>query len=175
GIKLHTQIVLMPDINDGIHLERSIADLLQFYPDVLSVSIVPVGLTDHRKGLTSLKTVDADYAQRTIEHISPIQQRNLDNYGSPFCFLGDEFYILAEHSIPPRSHYGDFPLVENGVGMVRTFLDEFAVAISKKWKPQRLSVRGTVVTGRIFYPTLKGCLDQINSKFNVDLRCLPTE
>ena len=175
GIKLHTQIVLMPDINDGIHLERSIADLLQFYPDVLSVSIVPVGLTDHREGLTSLKTVDADYAQRTIEHISPIQQRNLDNYGSPFCFLGDEFYILAQHSIPPRSHYGDFPLVENGVGMVRTFLDEFAVAISKKWKPQRLSVRGTVVTGRIFYPTLKGCLDQINSKFNVDLRCLPTE
>ena len=173
GIKLHTQIVLMPGINDGIHLERSIADLLQFYPNVLTVSIVPVGLTDHRKGLAKLKPVDADYARRTIEHVSAIQQRNLRTYGTPFCFLGDEFYVLAEHPIPARPHYGDFPLVENGVGMVRTFLDEFAVATSKKWKHPGVSIRGTVVTGKIFYPTLKGCLDQINSKFNVDLQCLP--
>ncbi len=176
GIKVHTQIVLMPDINDGIHLERSIADLVHFYPSVLTVSIVPVGLTDHRKGLPKLRPVDLDYARRTIEHVSAIQQQNLGTYGTPFCFLGDEFYILAEHPIPPRSHYGEFPLVENGVGMVRTFLDEFALALGKKWKHnRRVSVRGTVVTGRIFYPTLKGCVDQINSKLKVDLQCLPAE
>src|SRR5438093_1957089 len=68
GIQLHTQIVLMPGINDGTHLERSVADLLHFYPKVLSVSIVPVGLTEHRKGLPQLKPVDIEYARQTISH-----------------------------------------------------------------------------------------------------------
>src|SRR5262245_51400615 len=70
GIKLHTQIVLMPGINDGAHLEHSLSDLLAFYPDVLSVSIVPVGLTDHRKGLPQLKPVDPEYALQTINQVT---------------------------------------------------------------------------------------------------------
>jgi putative radical SAM enzyme (TIGR03279 family) len=93
GIQLHTQIVLMPGINDGTHLERSITDLLHFYPNVLTVSIVPVGLTDHRKGLPQLKPVDGHYARATIDHVSKIQQQNLKTYSTPFCFLGDEFYF----------------------------------------------------------------------------------
>jgi putative radical SAM enzyme (TIGR03279 family) len=175
GIKLHTQIVLIPEINDGIHLERSVNDLLRFYPDVLTLSIVPVGLTDHRKGLPLLKPVDAKYARKTIEQVSRIQERNLKTYNTPFCFLGDEFYIMGERPIPPRSHYGDFPLVENGVGMIRTFLDEFAVAVRKKWKRPSRAIKGTVTTGRIFYPTLQRCIDRINSKFGVELKCLPAD
>jgi putative radical SAM enzyme (TIGR03279 family) len=175
GIKLHTQIVLIPGINDGIHLERSVSDLLQFYPDVLTVSIVPVGLTDHRQGLPRLKPVDAEYARKTIEHVSRIQEHNLKTRNTPFCFLGDEFYIMGERPIPPRSHYGDFPLVENGVGMIRTFLDEFAVAVRKKWKRHSRAIKGTVITGRIFYPTLQGCIDRMNSKFGIELKCLPAD
>ncbi len=175
GVKLHTQIVLMPEINDGIHLERSIEDLLQLYPGVSTLSIVPVGLTDHRKGLPQLKPVDRDYARRTIEHVSEIQQRNLKTLGTPFCLLGDEFYIMAEQPMPPRSHYGDFPLVENGVGMVRTFLDEFTAAMRRKWKRGSQRVRGTVVTGKIFYSALQMCLGQMNARFHLDLKCLPVE
>jgi putative radical SAM enzyme (TIGR03279 family) len=176
GIKLHTQIVLMPGINDGVHLERSLSDLLEFYPDVMSVSIVPVGLTDHRKGLPQLKPVDVVYARQTIEAVSKIQRRHIEKVGVPFCFLGDEFYIMAGHPIPPRSHYGDFPLVENGVGMVRNFMDEFAAAMRKRWvRSIRRTLCGTVVTGRIFFPILQESVDRMNEKFQLDLRCLPVD
>ena len=175
GIQLHTQIVLMPGINDATHLERSINDLLHFYPNVLTVSIVPVGLTDHRKGLPQLKPVDAHYARATIDHVSKIQQRNLRTHGTPFCFLGDEFYILADRPIPPRSHYGDFPLVENGVGMIRNFLDEFRRAMRKKWTQRTSDIRGTVVTGRIFYPALRSSVQEMNTKFSIDLKCLAVD
>ena len=175
GIKLHTQVVLIPGINDGAHLERTLNDLIQFYPNVMSVSIVPLGLTDHRKGLTLLKPVDAEYARNTIEHVHPIQERNRMKYETPFCFLGDEFYILAGHPLPPRSHYGDFPLVENGVGMVRNFLGEFTVALGKPRKPTLRRRRGTVVTGRVFHPILEKCVDKINLRFGLDLKCFPVE
>ena len=176
GIKLHTQVVLIPGINDELNLERTLGDLRQFYPSVMSVSIVPVGLTDHRKGLPQLRPVDAAYAADAIAHVAEIQQKNSRDIGAPFCFLGDEFYIKAGHPIPPRSHYGDFPLVENGVGMVRHFLDEFAEAMSLEWRrPRGLPVRATVVTGVIFYPILKECVDQMNARFQLDLRCLPVE
>jgi len=175
GIKLHTQIVLMPGINDGANLERSLSDLVQLYPNVMSVSIVPVGLTDHRKGLPQLRPVDADYARTTIQHVSQLQRRHMEQTGVPFCFLGDEFYILAGHPIPPRSHYGDFPLVENGVGMIRNFLDEFASAIKKRRRQPNHSVRGTIVTGRIFHPILNDSIQQMNDKMNLDLRCLAAD
>ncbi len=175
GIQLHTQIVLIPGINDGTHLRRSLKDLLPLYPNVMSVAIVPVGLTDHRKGLTHLEPVTPEYARATIAQLSYLQEENRAKIGTPFCFLGDEFYILAGQPIPPRSHYGDFPLVENGVGMIRSFLDEFATALKKKRRPPARTVRATIVTGEIFYPTLQDSIDQINSKFGFDLRCLPVE
>lgn len=176
GIRLHTQIVLMPGINDEEHLERSLGDLLQFYPNVMSVSIVPVGLTEHRKGLPQLKPVDAAYACQAIEHVSALQSQHIEKVGVPFCFLGDEFYIMAGQPIPPRSHYGDFPLVENGVGMVRNFLDEFALSMRKRWKRTTSSaIRGTVVTGRIFYPILKESIEQMNARFQTVLKCLPVD
>ena len=175
GIKLHTQIVLMPGINDGTNLERSLRDLLQFHPNVMSVSIVPLGLTDHRKGLPQLRAVDANYARETIDHVSRLQRQHAQTIGVPFCFLGDEFYIMAGHPIPPRSHYGDFPLVENGVGMIRNFMDEFASAIQKRHRRPKHMVRGTVVTGRIFHPILKDSVDQMNAKLKLELRCVPAD
>jgi len=175
GIKLHTQIVLMPGINDGHHLERTISDLLAFHPSVLSVSIVPVGLTSHRKGLPQLQSVDSEYAQETIRKVSVFQETNQRNIGTAFCFLGDEFYILAGQEIPPRSHYGDFPLVENGVGMVRSFMDDFETAMRRRWRTAGRQVSGTVVTGKIFYPILARSVVQMNDKFRLDLRCVPVE
>jgi putative radical SAM enzyme (TIGR03279 family) len=165
----------MPGINDGTNLERSLSDLVEFYPNVMSVSIVPLGLTDHRKGLPQLKPVDTDYARATIEHVGRLQQQHIARIGVPFCFLGDEFYIMAGHPIPPRSHYGDFPLVENGVGMIRNFMDEFSAAIKKRRKQPEQAIRGTVVTGRIFHPILKDSIDQMNAKLNLELKCLPAD
>ena len=171
GIRLHTQIVLMPGINDGAHLERSIRDLLSFHPQVMTLSIVPVGLTNHRRGLPRLTPVDADYARKTISHVSAIQERIRESHPTPFCFLGDEFYIMASQAIPPRTHYGDFPLVENGVGMVRTFLDEFHREMENRWEPAVAPIRGTVATGRIFHPILRDCVERMNRVLGTELRC----
>ena len=168
GIQLHCQVVLCPGLNDGVHLDRTIADLLVFHPSVASLAVVPVGLTDHRKNLPVLRPFTPDYARQLIAHLRPTQLKLKRRIGTPFAFLGDEIYIMAGAEIPAASHYSDFPQIENGVGMVRTFLTQFAAAV-----PTRPAggVRGTVCTGKIFYPYLKGSVDRLG----MDLKTVAVE
>jgi putative radical SAM enzyme (TIGR03279 family) len=168
GIQLHCQVVLCPDLNDGAHLERTIEDLVRFHPQVASLAIVPVGLTDHRNNLPVLRPFDPDYARELIAHITPAQRKLKRKIGTPFAYLGDEIYIMAGAEIPPTSHYSDFPQIENGVGMVRTFLTQFAAAL--RTKPTGRA-RGTVCTGKIFHPYLKGCVDRLD----MDLKTVAVE
>ena len=160
GIQLHCQVVLCPGLNDGRHLDRTIEDLSRRYPSVQSVAVVPVGLTDHRENLPKLDPVTPEYAARTIDHVSAIQQRFEAERQTPFVFLGDEFYILAGRSIPAGDHYREFPQIENGVGMVRTFLDQFDNAMEDFEAPSD-GLRGTVCTGRLFVPYLKASVDRL--------------
>jgi putative radical SAM enzyme (TIGR03279 family) len=168
GIQLHCQVVLCPGLNDGVHLERTIEDLLKFHPDVASLAIVPVGLTDHRKNLPELAPFTPDYARDLIGRITPIQRKLKRQIGTPFAFLGDEIYIMAGHELPPSSHYSDFPQIENGVGMVRTFLTQFNSALRKKPTGR---ARGTVCTGKVFYPYLKECVNRLG----MDLKTIAVE
>ena len=168
GIQMHGQVVLCPGLNDGIHLERTIDDLLKLYPNVASVAVVPVGLTDHRQNLPLLRPFTPEYALDLIRHVTPIQRKLKREIGTPFAFLGDEIYIMAQAEIPPATHYADFPQMENGVGMVRTFLTQFSAAI--RMKPAG-TVRATICTGRVFYPYLKDCVDRLG----MDLKTVPVE
>ncbi len=168
GIQLHCQVVLCPDLNDGSHLERTIDDLLRFHPRAASLAIVPVGLTDHRKNLPVLRPFSPEYARELIAHVTPIQRKLKRRIGTPFAWLGDEIYIMAGARIPPTSHYSDFPQIENGVGMVRTFLTQFAAALRAK---PRGRARGTVCTGKIFHPYLKECVDRLD----MDLKTVAVE
>jgi putative radical SAM enzyme (TIGR03279 family) len=156
GIQMHGQVVLCPKLNDGEHLERTIDDLLKFHPNVASLAIVPVGLTDHRKNLPLLQPFTPEYARELIAHVTPLQKKLKRQIGTPFAFLGDEIYIMAGAKLPPSSHYSDFPQMENGVGMVRTFLTQFSAAMRTKPKS---NVRATICTGKVFYPYLKECVD----------------
>jgi putative radical SAM enzyme (TIGR03279 family) len=122
GITLHGQVVLCPGWNDGAHLERTIADMAERFPGVASLAIVPLGLTDHRKNLPQLTPFSPEIARSTIAQIAPIQAKFKKRIGTPFVYLGDEIYIMAGAELPPSSHYRDFPEIEIGVGMVRTFL-----------------------------------------------------
>ncbi len=178
GIFLHCQVVLCPGLNDGAHLERTIEDLSRRYPSVQSVAVVPVGLTDHRENLPTLDPVTPDYARGTIGHVEPIQQRFKQDRGSPFVFLGDEFYILAGQPIPDGDHYEEFPQIENGVGMVRTFLDEFENSVSRfdggaldKAALKGAVSKGTLCTGRLFQPYLAECV----ARLGMDLKTLAVE
>ncbi|HVQ64506.1 MAG TPA: DUF512 domain-containing protein [Terriglobia bacterium] len=169
GITVHGQVVLCPDWNDGEHLERTVADMAKLYPGVGSLAVVPVGLTSHRKNLPILKAFTPAIARQTITHVSAIQRKLKKKLGTPFVFLGDEIYIMATEPLPPMSHYRDFPQIENGVGMVRTFLKQFDTATRKKVSPGRQ--RGTVCTGKVFYPYLKESVQRLG----MDLKVVPVE
>jgi putative radical SAM enzyme (TIGR03279 family) len=171
GIQMHGQVVLCPGLNDGTHLERTIDDLLKVYPSMASLAIVPVGLTDHRKNLPELRPFTPEYARELIAHVTPIQRKLKRQYGTPFAYLGDEIYIMAGAKIPPSSHYAEFPQMENGVGMVRTFLTQFSAALARRSPALSPGARGTICTGKVFYPYLKQCVDRLG----MDLKTVAVE
>jgi putative radical SAM enzyme (TIGR03279 family) len=150
-IEMHTQIVLCPGINDGAYLEKSVEELSSFYPWVKSLAIVPVGLTRFRKGLPELKPVDKSYSKKLIKQVGKWQSEFRKKYKSNFVYAADEFYLLAELDIPPAKYYDEFYQIENGVGLVRKFLDDFKR--KEKLLPKSLEHKSslTLVTGKLAY------------------------
>lgn len=126
GIQVHTQIVLCPGFNDGDELLKTINDLAGYYPSVQSVGIVPVGLTGHRDDLPSLRSLSPDEADWLIEQAKEWQQKYRARWGTGFVYLADEFYIKANQPVPSSDYYDDYCQIENGIGLIRIFLDEFA-------------------------------------------------
>lgn len=128
-LEMNTQIVLCPGYNDGNELERTISDLSEFYPQVNSVSVVPVGLTNHRDKLARLAPVTSRDALDAIEIIEKRQKSNLEELGVAFTYAADELYVIAEKDVPPAIMYDGFDQLENGVGLIRLFLDDLVLAI----------------------------------------------
>ena len=171
GIEIHAQVVLCPKINDGEILRRTIHDLAKLYPHVSSVAIVPLGLTRYLND-PRLTPVTADFCRRTIREVSLIQKDLHSQLGTNFAFLGDEIYLRAGHSVPARKHYGDLPQIEDGVGMVRSFVSEFESIMRKLDRrrpanPEQLF--GTIMTGTLFAPVLQKKMAQLNEKFGTRL------
>lgn len=125
GIEVNCQIVLCRGINDGKELENTLGDLSALRPPIRSISVVPVGLTRHRKGLKPLEPFDGEAAGEVIGQIERWQRRLLKNAGSRLVYPADEFYILAGLDIPHHEVYEDFPQIENGVGLLALFRQEF--------------------------------------------------
>ena len=125
GIRMNGQIVLCKGLNDGEELERSIRELTKYIPHLESVSVVPVGLTRYREGLYPLEAFEKEDALKVIELISDWQDRIYKAHGTHFIHCGDEFYCLAGKEVPEADTYDGYLQYENGVGMIRSFLDEF--------------------------------------------------
>ena len=123
GIEMHCQIVVCPGINDGTVLHRTIHDLRRRYPRILSVAVVPVGLTKHREGLYHLQAVDKYMAQAIIELVEGLHGQYRAETDDGFVYCSDELYIRAGADIPEAEYYDEYPQIENGVGMVRDFID----------------------------------------------------
>ncbi|UCE20339.1 MAG: DUF512 domain-containing protein [Gemmatimonadota bacterium] len=149
NIELHTQIVLCPGLNDGRHLEKTIKDLMMFYPHVRSVAIVPVGLTRHRKNLHHLQGVDSQYARKFVNCFQPWQEVFRRTIGETFLHFGDEFYLLADINIPETMWYDDFPQIENGVGMVRQLFNTFLERKDELPREIEMPMKATIVTGKL--------------------------
>jgi putative radical SAM enzyme (TIGR03279 family) len=171
GIEIQAQVVLCPNINDGEVLRSTIYDLAKFHPRVRSVAIVPLGLTRY---LTDprLTPVTPEFCRRTIREVSAIQRDLRARLGSTFAFLGDEIYLRAGTPIPGRKHYGDYPQIEDGIGMVRSFANEFETLLRRmthRPPAPRDRLFGTIMTGTIFAPVLRKMIARLNERFGTQL------
>ena len=171
GIEIHAQVVLCPGINDGHILRKTIADLAAEYPRITSVAIVPLGLTRYNTD-ARLTAVTPDFCRRIISEITDIQSDLRRRLGTTFAFLGDEIYLRAGREVPSRSHYGDYPQIEDGIGMVRSFTNEFASMLKRLTRSpltQPAKLRGTLLTGTLFAPVLKPLIEKVNKRFGTQL------
>lgn len=157
-IRLHLQIVLCHEINDGEELAKTIKDLQKFYPYVASIAVVPVGLTKHKN--MQIRPFEKAGALKVIDTAKQARDRFKKRHGDPLIHLADEFYIKAEHPFPPLKDYSDLPQIENGVGLVPSFLHASRkLKLPKKIEPQKVAV----YTGSSFMPYLEEFSKRLNT------------
>ena len=166
-IIMHTQVVLCPELNDGEELQRTVADLAALFPAVQSLAIVPLGLTAHRRKLPQLTPVDTEYARQFIVEWQPQSETLRKKLRQPFLFLADEFFLKAKQPFPPLKEYGDFPQLENGVGMVPLFMKEAAQVLRRATGGDKF--HATVVTGVSSFPFVSEFLDKLGEKTGLNL------
>jgi putative radical SAM enzyme (TIGR03279 family) len=174
GIEVHAQVVLCPKINDGDVLMKTIDDLAAEYPRITSVAIVPLGLTRYNTD-SRLHPVTSEFCQTVIDQLKPMQEKLYSRFGTNFALLGDEVYLKARRPIPSRSHYGSYPQIEDGVGMVRSFHEEFARLLRRLSRNASAlkKTSGTLFTGTLFAPILEDAISRLNSRFGTNLFVSP--
>lgn len=131
-LQIHAQVVVCPGINDGVILEKTLADLAQFHqadvPAVASVAVVPVGLTRFRPADDDLKPVKPMDAVQVIAQVQHLQTQYQQAFGTTFAWLADEWFLIAGQDVPSAHHYENYPQIDNGVGSIRQFLQQFEQA-----------------------------------------------
>jgi putative radical SAM enzyme (TIGR03279 family) len=173
-IQIHAQVVLCPGYNDGAHLEQTVNELAALHPEargtyggVLSLAVVPIGVTQFRERLAPVTTVDPAYAGELLDWAEAHRQQFRRRLGSRFLFLSDEFYLNAGREVPPRGHYEGFPQLEDGVGLVRLFLDDLAKVERRLPKSIPSPQSFTLVTGEIAAPLLRRLADVMSQVENL--------
>ena len=177
GIEIHAQVVLCPGINDGEILRRTINDLAADYPRITSVAIVPLALTRYNTD-ERLTPVTPEFCRNVISEVTKLQKELRVRLGTTFAFLGDEIYLRAGHDIPGRSHYGNYPQIEDGIGMVRAFESEFAKQLKRMARrPPAASpnLKGTILTGTMFAPILQELIGELNAQRGTQIEVVGVE
>src|SRR5258707_2545189 len=180
GITCHTQLVILPTINDGPQLERSVRDLTELRPLVESISVVPIGLTKYNNmikvgELPPLRHFARDEANAVIDQVEEYQRRfeAESSNGYPFVYLSDEWYYLTERDFPPASHYGAYAQIENGVGMTRYLIEQWKAGqrrLPRKMPTQR---KVTLVTSTMARPVIEGFAGDLRGIPNLEVQVLP--
>ncbi len=168
GIEVHTQLVLLPGLNDGPHLDRSISDLAGLYPAVRSVSIVPVGLTKYHRG--GFRPYTDDEIRRVWEQVTSWQQRLRQWLGVNFAYLADEWYLRLGENVPQLAAYDGLDLRENGVGLTRTLLDNWPQTTRAL---AELGASQTWVTGVLAAPLLEELAGRFARRTGIAVEVVP--
>lgn len=147
GLEINCQIVLLPDVNDGKELERTLNDLSTLYPSVKSVAVVPVGITKYRENLYKTKPFDKKGSEEFLTLIERQQDIFMNKLGTRFVFPSDEFYAVANKIIPSYEEYEGFPQLENGVGLMKSFEAEVEEELNNIKEPIILNKNYIIATG----------------------------
>mgnify|MGYP003880282527 CR=1 FL=1 len=164
GITMNGQIVLCKGWNDKEELEKTIHDLSAYIPQMQSVSVVPVGITKYRENLTPLEKFTKEDALEVIETVHRWQNIFLKHYNTRFVYAADEWYISAGLPIPKEEDYEGYPQLENGVGMLRSFMDEF-YSYLETLKGDGRKKEISVATGVLASPYITRMADALKEKF----------
>jgi len=177
-LQIHAQVVVCPEINDGIHLERTLRDLAQFHqgdiPTVLSAAVVPVGLTRFRPQEDELIPVSTEKAQSIIQQVQPLQKEFHQALGTNFAWLADEWFLIGRQKLPPASHYEDYPQLGNGVGSIRQFIQEFQT-LAQTMLPSQINSprRLTWVVGNAVEIAFQPLVEQLNTVSGLTVELAP--
>lgn len=164
-LTMNAQIVLCPNVNDGDELDKTLKDLAKFYPWVKSVTIVPVGITKYRQNLYPMREFTKWEAKIILDQIEDVQHKMLEKYDTRFVFPGDEFIIKAEANFPNADYYEGFGQLENGVGMIPLFYDQFKEGMKDNdGEPSHKEF--SIATGELAYPFIKKLMKQLMGKWN---------
>jgi putative radical SAM enzyme (TIGR03279 family) len=170
GIEVHTQVVLVPGLNDGPHLEQTLADLTALYQQpVASVGVVPVGLTRYHRG--KCRTYTPEESRAVLDQIEPWRARSRQTLACTFVHPADEWYLVAGRPLPPAREYDGFPQVENGVGMVRQLLDEWG-RLKPHLSASRLE-RVTWACGTLIAPVMARIVGEWHALTGLDIQLVP--
>lgn len=164
GIEMNSQIVCCKGYNDGLELEKTIQDLSRYLPYMRSLSIVPVGITKYREGLAPLEKFYKEDAREVLSIIHKYQEHFLEEYGTRFVYASDEWYITAELPIPEEEEYEGYGQIENGVGMVRSLLEEFQYYYDTLTGDQRTK-KISLATAMLATPIMHRFMEQIQEKY----------
>ena len=171
GILVHGQIVILPGVNDGQVLRRSIEDLAQLWPTVRTLALVPVGLTRYHRGGSRLLRPEeaAQVLGMASKYIGSYRWR----LGRTWLYPSDELYLLAGEPVPERSFYDDDAQLENGVGMVRRLLDDWQEARRRARGAATNTTRITLVCGTLIASLLEGMADELAEPTGIDVQVVP--
>ncbi len=171
GIQFHAQMVIVPGLNDAEILEQSLADLWSFGDAVLSVALVPVGVTQFSHLYTG-KSMDAENAEKILATVDTWESRALRERGERWVYGSDELYMLSRRRLPDAEHYGEFPQIENGVGAVAALRARVANHLHEL--PRLDGRRIGIVTGTAMAPLMPDLLAQLTRQTGAIFELIPT-
>jgi putative radical SAM enzyme (TIGR03279 family) len=171
GVEMHTQVVILPGLNDGQHLGRTVEDLAALYPALRSIGVVPVGLTKYHRA--SLRVLTVKEERTIVEQIMPWQEEYRRRFGAGLVYASDESYLRGGFSIPSAEEYDGFPQLENGIGLTRQLLDEWE-RIRGEGKVGGVG-KGIVVCGTLIASVLGPIVDELNDVSQLDITIIPIE
>ena len=171
GIEMNGQVVLCKGINDGKELEFTISELMKYIPSFRSLSVVPVGLSKYRDGLFHLEPFEKDDCAEVIDIIEGYQKQCMEKYGIHFVHASDEFYLTAGRPMPEADRYDGYLQLDNGVGMIRSFIDERDEQIEKRMQDGSFDKEHggkhiTLVTGVLAYPIISESARMVEERAN---------